>query len=826
MLLASCFLLGSAILGTFAIRRLFGSLLNQAEQILWGFIVGWTFSTAVVYLIARTQGKLDKKTIIAVTAVIGITCLILLVQAVARATTQNQRLRWSNRFNGLLLVLCLFAPVYGYLFSTHFYASGPEGLYSGGSASADINFHAAISTAFVSGNNFPPLYTAHVPDVLLYPFMPDFLTAVLMASGVNMRTAFLITSFPLALVTTGLIFCFARRLKDSQAVAAVATTLFLLNGGLGFIDLVQDWWASGKPFLLFWNSLTVNYANYSDHGLHWPNLITDVFVPQRTSLFGLPITLIVLTVFALQWKDGNGRNGPKFGLFAFAGLLTGLLPWFHVHSFIAVGLISVFLFLLRPGRVWLMFWIPAIAIASWPISGLVTHASGGIVRFQLGWMGHSASFFPWYLIRNLGLPLLLAIPALWLIDTEWRKFYLPFMLVLVFALTIVVSPNVFDNGKFIYYWHILNSVLVANLLVELFRRHRQRVVAIVLGLICVLTGATAIKSESLLSQLVFTNEDLAAAEFVRTQTLPHSVFLTAPVTNQPVLSLAGRRIVRGPTAWLWSHGLEFRDREADVRRIYRGESDAQQLLSDYSVDYIFVGDAERNLLNANDAFLNSNFSVVYQNTSVTIYATKEVNKNGPLPGPRELSTGVKDDPFALLADFPRTSFFVYRAWLVTTGRIPTRDEFLHSMILLGNGLFIGERGWEEKLETNRSSVLTALDQSIGPETNEQYLDRLFKNASISRDSDFRAQLLSAVNNQTESRLTVLSRVVEAPELYRREYNTAFVLVHYFGYLGRNPGDGSDKGLEGLNYWRSILDESGDYRSISRAFLESDEYRKR
>jgi len=52
------------------------------------------------------------------------------------------------------------------------------------------------------------------------------------------------------------------------------------------------------------------------------------------------------------------------------------------------------------------------------------------------------------------------------------------------------------------------------------------------------------------------------------------------------------------------------------------------------------------------------------------------------------------------------------------------------------------------------------------------------------------------------------------------------LVHYFGYLNRNPTDLPDTNLEGFNYWRRILDSSRDYRSISRAFLESEEYRKR
>jgi hypothetical protein len=73
---------------------------------------------------------------------------------------------------------------------------------------------------------------------------------------------------------------------------------------------------------------------------------------------------------------------------------------------------------------------------------------------------------------------------------------------------------------------------------------------------------------------------------------------------------------------------------------------------------------------------------------------------------------------------------------------------------------------------------------------------------------------------------VLRRIVDDERLIKREYNSAFLLVHYFGYLNRNPTDPPDKNLEGFNYWRRILDSSRDYRSISRAFLESDEYRRR
>jgi len=54
----------------------------------------------------------------------------------------------------------------------------------------------------------------------------------------------------------------------------------------------------------------------------------------------------------------------------------------------------------------------------------------------------------------------------------------------------------------------------------------------------------------------------------------------------------------------------------------------------------------------------------------------------------------------------------------------------------------------------------------------------------------------------------------------REYDGAYVLAHFFGYLGRDPDP------EGFDFWLGVLSRNGDYRSLSRAFLESDEYKNR
>jgi len=51
-------------------------------------------------------------------------------------------------------------------------------------------------------------------------------------------------------------------------------------------------------------------------------------------------------------------------------------------------------------------------------------------------------------------------------------------------------------------------------------------------------------------------------------------------------------------------------------------------------------------------------------------------------------------------------------------------------------------------------------------------------------------------------------------------------VHFFGYLGRNPGEPPDHDLSGFNFWLSVLDKTSDYRAVSRAFLNSTEYKER
>ena len=66
-------------------------------------------------------------------------------------------------------------------------------------------------------------------------------------------------------------------------------------------------------------------------------------------------------------------------------------------------------------------------------------------------------------------------------------------------------------------------------------------------------------------------------------------------------------------------------------------------------------------------------------------------------------------------------------------------------------------------------------------------------------------------------------------LAQQEFNRAFVLMEYFGYLRRNPNDAPDSDFSGYNFWLTKLNQfNGDFvkAEMVKAFINSSEYLKR
>jgi hypothetical protein len=201
--------------------------------------------------------------------------------------------------------------------------------------------------------------------------------------------------------------------------------------------------------------------------------------------------------------------------------------------------------------------------------------------------------------------------------------------------------------------------------------------------------------------------------------------------------------------------------------------------------------------------------------------------------------------FFLSIEFQNTGYFVYRMHKAAYGNlsgapVPVRyGDFMPDTQKIGEGVVIGQTGWEQKLEDSKSAF--ALDFVGRPEftsalpagmTSDAFVDRLFANAAVTptqAERDTLVQELVAANNSTQARADVLKKVAEHPALVRQEFDRAFVLMQYFGYLRRDPNASPDADFSGYNFWlRKLDDNGGDFQKAEmvKAFIESGEYRHR
>ncbi len=205
--------------------------------------------------------------------------------------------------------------------------------------------------------------------------------------------------------------------------------------------------------------------------------------------------------------------------------------------------------------------------------------------------------------------------------------------------------------------------------------------------------------------------------------------------------------------------------------------------------------------------------------------------------------------FFLSIEFQETGFLVYRFFKsaygdATSSGVPgtvpiiRQQEFLPDTQALGQGVQVGIGNWQQQLEANKQAYALAFVQrqrfvdafplSLTP---TQFVDGLDARAGGLLDLAERAQLIDELtaNNTLAGRASVLRRVAEDSGLRQAEFNRAFVLMQYYGYLLRNPDDGQDIDFGGWKFWLDKLNQfNGNFieAEMVKAFISSGEYRER
>ena len=162
-------------------------------------------------------------------------------------------------------------------------------------------------------------------------------------------------------------------------------------------------------------------------------------------------------------------------------------------------------------------------------------------------------------------------------------------------------------------------------------------------------------------------------------------------------------------------------------------------------------------------------------------------------------------------EFQGRGYFIFRFYIASLGRNAFYKEFMPDLRRVSGFLD------DTQLEAAKVAFVqdfmsrSEFQQKYGSLSDAAFHDALVQTAGIDPGISFpqagmtRAQFLRAF--------------VESTPVYNKFYNTAFVVMQYFGYLRRDPD---------ILYleWIKTMDRTGDYRTMINGFVNSIEYRNR
>lgn len=208
--------------------------------------------------------------------------------------------------------------------------------------------------------------------------------------------------------------------------------------------------------------------------------------------------------------------------------------------------------------------------------------------------------------------------------------------------------------------------------------------------------------------------------------------------------------------------------------------------------------------------------------------------------------------FFLSIEFQQTGYLVYKTYQAAfdTHEFLRLRDFQADTQEIGRGVVIGQPGADAQLETNKVRFFNGFVQRANfvaagayptTLTAAQFVDKLNANtydplnpaggALTTSERNALVALLAPNPASTTLRAQVLRAIAENLIFHNRQFNRAFVLMQYFGYLRRNPNDPPEPGLDfaGYNFWLSkLLQFNGNFvnAEMVKAFITSSEYQLR
>ena len=569
--------------------------------------------------------------------------------AAAVAWSQRRQPACSGAFCGKMpawLPIVLIGPLAlltVYLEYTHVLREVDGALHVGQSTYGDINLHLGI-TMSLRNAAYPPDYSILAGTPLGYPFFADSMATSMVLFGSSVTQAYIVTgTLMTVLVYLGFVI-FTWELTRGPVPVILAFVLMFLNGGLGFLytfdGVMKDPTALREVFTGWYKAP----ANQPDLNLRWVNVVCDMLLPQRTLACGW------MTLLPALWLLLNAVRENRRGTFVLLGVWAGAMPMAHTHSFLCLGIISAAAMLCRaihPGREsrksqminFLIYGGIAVALAvpqllTWTFPQSFGSSS---LKFRFNWMnnqgdGRLIDEYFWFWIKNVGPVYLLIVPAVLSQKRGGfcRMLGLGALLIYAVAECFQFQTNVYDNNKLFYvaYMAVLPSVgLYLETLWQRLRGVRGRAfLAACFMAVCTLSALLSIGREAVSDYQLFSASEVEAAEFIDENTDPTGLFLTGHQHNNAVTALAGRHILCGASTFLYYHGLDYAQQEADTRRLFEAPSENEALFEEYGIDYVYISGRERSDFSVDEGYFAEHGTLLFDNGDIRVYALSEEAK--------------------------------------------------------------------------------------------------------------------------------------------------------------------------------------------------------
>jgi len=215
--------------------------------------------------------------------------------------------------------------------------------------------------------------------------------------------------------------------------------------------------------------------------------------------------------------------------------------------------------------------------------------------------------------------------------------------------------------------------------------------------------------------------------------------------------------------------------------------------------------------------------------------------------------------FFISIEFQNTGYFAFRFYRASfpdnaqrPRGVPRYVELHRDGQKLQQNVVVGQPNWEAFLEQNklgfaldwvaRADFITEYPTTM---TRDEYIDKLFLRSFVTPTAQEHNLALFAYDSGfsvKEKRAKGIRSVVDTGSVYNAQYNPAFVLMQYYGYLRRNPDSAPDGTFAGYDFWltkmnqfsqpgEDVTDANVALARVKRAemvkaFLVAGEYRQR